>query len=165
MMTRFKVILFVSFLLTFVAGTSLGLLTSWPKSRSPHRSRLWRELNLSEEQRNQMREIWSEVMGSRREKRRTLARERDEDIVALLTDEQRPQYEQIVREYKKKMDELSQERQRRIQEAVERTKQILTPEQARKYEELRKQRREKGRRRRGPGNRRPSNRSAPDSQE
>jgi len=165
MMTRFKVILLVSFLLTFAAGTSLGLLTSWPKTRSSRRSRLWRELNLSEEQRNQMREIWSEVMGSRREKRRTLVQQRDEAIVALLTDEQRPQYEQIVREYKRKMDELSQERQRRIQEAVERTKQILTPEQARKYEDLRKQRRERGRNRRGPGNRRPGNRVAPDSQE
>lgn len=165
MMARSKVILLASFLLTFAAGTSLGLLISWPRSQPSRRSRLWRELNLSEEQRNQMREIWSEVMGSRRENRRALVWERDEAIVALLTDEQRPQYEQIVQEYKRKTDELSQERQRRIQEAVERTKQILTPEQAGKYEELRKQRTERGRNRRDIGNNRAGNRAAPDSQE
>lgn len=166
MITRTKVILLVSFLLTFGAGTALGLLTSWPEDRSSGRSRLWSDLNLTDEQREQMREIWSDVMGRRRGERRALAKERDEAVVALLTEEQLPQYERIMQEYRRKMEELSRERQRRVQEAVERTKRILTPEQAEKYEELRKLRRERGRgRRRRPRGTRPGTRPAPHREE
>ena len=166
MTTKFKVILLLSFLLTFAAGSSLGLMISFPESRPSRQSRLWRGLNLTDKQREQMREIWSGVMSRRRGGRRALVEERDEAIVALLTKKQLPQYEQIVREYERKLEDLSRQRQRRIQEAVERTKQILTPEQARKYEELRKLRRERARGRlRQPGSTQPSKRTAPQGEE
>ena len=156
-MTKTKIILLVSFVLTAAAGAAVGMLVSWPKPRRPHRPGLAEELGLSAEQQQKMRKIWSEVMGlpgrHRGEERRALAQERDEAIVALLTDEQLPGYKEIVREYERKLEELSQERRRRVEEAVERTKQILTPEQAVKYEELLKKRGEKGRGR-GPGLRR-----------
>ena len=162
MITRTKVILLVSFLLTFGAGTSVGLLTSLPEDRSSDKSRPWRGLNLTDKQREQMREIWSSAMGRGRGERRLLAKERDEAVVALLTEEQLPRYEQIVGEYKRKMKDLSRERQRRIQEAVERTKRILTPEQVEKYEELRERRRERARaRRRRPGSTQPGTRPTP----
>jgi len=139
-MTKAKAILLVSFLLTAVAGAAVGVLVSWPKSRHPHRPGLTEQLGLSPEQQEKMRKIWSEVMGPpgrhRVESRRALAQERDEAIVALLTDEQLAKYQQVVREYERKLEELRQEGQRRVQEAIERTKQILSAEQARKYEEL-----------------------------
>ena len=151
MITRTKVVLLVSFLLTFGAGTSVGLLISRPENRPSDKSRSWMGLNLTDEQREQMREIWSSAMGRGRGERRLLAKERDKAVVALLTEEQLPRYEQIVGEYERKMKDLSRERQRRIQEAVERTKRILTPEQVEKYEELRKRRRERARARRRTG--------------
>ena len=64
-MTKTKMILIVSFLVTAAAGIGVGMLVSWPKPRYAHRSRLARELNLSSEQQEQMRKIWSEVGGFR----------------------------------------------------------------------------------------------------
>ena len=161
-MTKTKVIVLVSFLLTAAAGAAVGMLVSWPEARHPHRPRLTEELGLSAEQQEKMRKIWSEAMvpsgRHRGEDRRALAKERDEAIVALLTEEQLLRYKQIVGQYERKLEEQRQEGQRRIQETIERTKQILTPEQARKYEELLNKRTERGRgrgslgrRRHGPG--------------
>ena len=159
-MTKTKMILIVSFLVTAAAGIGVGMLVSWPKPRYARRSRLTRELNLSSEQQEQMRKIWSGVRGFPRgrtgENRRALTQERDTAIIALLSEEQLTQYQQIVQEYERKLEELSQERRSRIQAAVEQTKQILTTEQASKYEELLKKRggRDRGRgrgwRRHGP---------------
>ena len=157
-MTKTKMILIVSFLVTAAAGIGVGMLVSWPNPRYARRSRLARELNLSSEQQEQMRKIWSEVRGFRGgrtgENRRALTQERDKAMIALLSEEQLSRHQQIVQEYERKLEELSQERRRRVQEAVKRTKQILTPEQAGKYEELLKKRggRDRGRgwRRHGP---------------
>ena len=64
-MTKTKVILIVAFLVTTAAGVGVGMLVSWPKPGYSRRSRLARELNLSSEQQEQMRKIWSEVGGFR----------------------------------------------------------------------------------------------------
>ncbi len=78
----------------------------------------------------------------------------------MLTDEQLLRYDQIVQEYERELEELSQARRQRIEEAVERTKEILTPRQVEKYEELRKHMAERmpgrGRRSRGPSTTEPS---------
>ena len=99
-----------------------------------------------------MRKIWSEVMRSDamqqlRQRMSALHRRRAEAFEALLTDEQREKYNQILADHDREMEQIGQERRRLVQEAVERTKQILTEEQAKKYEEMRKT----GRRGRGPG--------------
>ena len=155
-MTKTKMILIVSFLVTAAAGIGVGMLVSWPKPLFDHRSRLARELKLSSKQQEQMRKIWSEVGvfpgGRTGQNRRTLTQERDKAIITLLSEEQLTQYQQIVREYEQKLEELSQERRSRIQAAVEQTKQILTPEQASKYEELLNKMGERDRGR-GPGRR------------
>ena len=90
-MTGNKVILFVSFVLAFAAGTALGVLVCWSADGSSHGPVFWRELDLTKEQREQMREIWSDLrwsgFGPRGQSRRTIAQKRDEAIVAMLTDE------------------------------------------------------------------------------
>jgi len=152
-MTKAKVLLTVAFVVAFAAGAAVGLLMSSPGHRPRGPSWLTAELGLTDQQREQMHEIWSEVMragGSDRwERRRALAQHRDEAVTALLTEAQREQYDSILRDYGAKMDELDQERKQAFEQAVERTKQILTPEQAKKYDELFEERRK-----RGPGDRR-----------
>lgn len=139
-MTKAKTMVCICFVLAFAAGVCVGLLVS--RSASGPRSGSWlsRELDLTREQREQMRQIWSEVMrasGERqRERRDTLQKERDEAISALLTNEQEREYEQLMEQYARKHQELSQERRKRFEETVEKTKQILTESQRKKYEEL-----------------------------
>jgi len=144
-MSRTRLILLGSFVIAFAAGVLTGLVVSRVRERPPRRSRLASQLNLTKEQQEQMRKIWSDVMspyqGRRGEGRAALAQERDEAVVVLLTEDQRAKHEAILQDYARKMEELSQERRKRFDEAVERTKRILTPEQARKYEELLKERR------------------------
>ncbi len=152
-------IVIASFVLAFAAGTTVGLLLGQSAQTPRRRSRLSRELDLTPAQREQMRKIWSEVMGSaggqRRERRETLRKERDEAVQALLTEEQKARYEKVMQEYSRKLAELSEERRKRFQEAGERTKEILTDQQRKKYEELL----ESGRGRRGwPGGRSPHRR-------
>lgn len=145
-MTKTKALLVVSVIVTFAAGTAAGLLVSRTGHGPPGPSWLASELNLTDRQRDEMHGIWSEVMraGGRAqwEKSKAFVQERDEAIAALLTDAQRPQYDAILQECARKMEELAQEGKARFEQAIEETKKILTPEQALKYEELMK---------RGPG--------------
>ena len=147
-MTKTKILLVVVFLVTFAAGAVAGRLYWQSGHRPPGPSFLAAELNLTSEQREQMHNIWTEVMGDggRRQwdQRKVLGQERDAAIAALMTAEQKPQYEKTLQDYTRKLDEQAQERKKAFDQAVERTKQILTPEQAAKYEELLKKMPERG---------------------
>jgi len=153
-MTWTKVILVSAFLLAFAAGTSVGLFATKPPTLPPPPPRdrpesfLARELNLTEEQKEQMKKIWSEVMGpggrGQPDRRSVLAQDRDQAVVALLSEEQRARYEGILKDYADKMEALQQDRKKAFDEARERTKAILTPEQAEKYDQLMKRPPERG---------------------
>jgi Spy/CpxP family protein refolding chaperone len=152
-MTKTKVLLVVAFVATLAAGIVVGLSVSRARHRPHGPSWLAAELDLSDAQRQQMHEIWSETMSnafrSRWEQRRAMAEARDQAILDLLTDEQRARYDAILEAYARKRKEMEQQREEAFKQAVERTKQILTPEQAAKYEELLKKRPKHG-----PGDRR-----------
>jgi Spy/CpxP family protein refolding chaperone len=139
-MTKTKILLVVVFLVTFAAGVVAGRLYWQSGHRPPGPSFLAAELNLTAEQREKMHTIWTESMsdGGRRQwdQRKVLGQERDAAIAALMTAEQKPQYEKILQDYTRKLDEQGQERKKAFDQAVEKTKQILTPEQVAKYEEL-----------------------------
>jgi len=147
-MTKIKAILIVSFLVTLAAGVAAGLAIANLYHRPHGPSWLTTELNLTPEQQDQMHKIWSEVMGSgtpqRGEQREALRQERDKAIVALLSQEQRARYDAILKDYAAKEATLSEQRKQAFEEAVRRTKEILTPEQATKYEELMQKQRERG---------------------
>lgn len=145
-MSRVKMILTIAFVLAMGAGVAVGMLSARiPQTRQP-RSWLGDELNLSPEQREQMRTIWQDVSKSRPrdwERRRALEKERNEAIVGLLTDEQKLKYEEINQQFAQRLQEQSQQREAAMQSAIERTKQILTPDQRVKYEQIMQERREK----------------------
>lgn len=98
------------------------------------------ELNLTPEQHEQLRQIWSETMRRGRSEgedpRRQLRSQRDAAIEQLMTAEQRPQYDTILKRYNDQMTELEQQWRASYQTAVDRTRQLLTPEQRDKYEEI-----------------------------
>jgi Spy/CpxP family protein refolding chaperone len=139
-----KIILAVTFVLVFAAGAVVGMVRQrvviGTHPPGPRGSVLTKERNLTPDQQEQMRRIWSDLgpaSGRDREywdKRRELQRQRDDAILALLTDEQKVKYDAIQKEYGARAAELSKERQAAFQQAVDRTKAILTPEQAAKYE-------------------------------
>lgn len=111
-----------------------------------------RELSLTPEQHEKMREIWSGIrdQSGARDKRRELGRQRDEEIRALLTPEQLARHEEILAKYEKRQDELREAGEALMRQAEQRTREMLTPEQRTKYEEFLKQRRDDPRGR-GPG--------------
>jgi Spy/CpxP family protein refolding chaperone len=154
-MTKTRLLLLVCFVAAFAAGTTAGLVIRKSDEHPRGHSWLMAELKLTDQQRDQMGKIWSEVMeASGRqhwEQRRAFAEERDKAIAAMLTPEQQSKHEQILDDYNRKVSELSQERKRAFEEAVQRTKQILTPDQARQYDELMKKQRDRGFGGPGPG--------------
>ena len=115
-MTKTKLIMLVCFLVAFAAGTAVGFLAGRSAKAPRHRSSLSRELDLTAQQREQMRKVWSELMSSARrdgrEHRQALRTERDEAVQALLTEEQKERYEEVMREYSRKSEELAQERRK-----------------------------------------------------
>ena len=147
-MTKTKIILVVCFLVTFAAGSFVGWSVSRPDHPRGGPSWLTAELNLTPEQRDQMHAIWSEAMGAtmkqRGEQGKALRQERDQAVIALLSDEQKTRYDVIYQDYLRKEGELSDQRKQAFDEAVKRTMLILTPEQAARYEDLMKKQPERG---------------------
>lgn len=153
-MTRTKTVLTLAFILVFAAGAVVGMVPKragvWSHSSDgPHHggSFLTAELGLNADQQKQMKEIWSVMPAMGREagdRRREYQKHRDDELMALLTPEQKTQYEAIQKEYAAHMAEMQQQRQAAFQQAVEKTKAILTPAQAAKYDQFLKRRPEAG---------------------
>lgn len=142
-----RAIIVIGFLCAFAAGFALNLGWSSHPPRDADRgnrpdrgSWLAEQLDLTDEQQEQMKEIWSDTArrGNRQqwEQRRKLREERDQAIAALIDDENRPAYERILAEYEEKTDALHAQWRQSFEQAVERTKALLSDEQRRKYDEI-----------------------------
>lgn len=153
MFTRSRIILLLLFILTFGAGLSAGKLFDRHPA-PPHRGPSWLsgELNLTPEQRKTILDIWNNVNQSRYEewdRRRDLGRQRTEAIRKLVPQESQTLLEQINENYTQQLNELSAQRRQSFEDAMEKTKAVLTDEQRQKYEEILTRR--SSERRRGPG--------------
>ena len=101
------------------------------------------ELNLTADQQAQMRGIWEGVRGRVHgtfDEAQRLQRERDEALVSLLNDEQKAKFQRIAQDYSDRFDKLSQERKSTFDEAVAKTRRLLSDEQRQKYDEILKKR-------------------------
>lgn len=156
-MARFLIV--ICFLLAFAAGLTVGI-------QSPHQAAVqspppperggWlaTELNLTPEQQEQMRKIWSETARrggrERDEHRRRLYRQRDEEIAALIRPEDRAKYEAVLQNHAERLAALDAEWKSAFEASVARTREILTPQQRVKYDEFlqrhRRDREERGER-------------------
>jgi len=98
------------------------------------------ELQLSADQREQMRGIWEGVrdrMHQAFDEANDLQRQRDERLVGILSsDEQRAQFAKISKEFAEKYNQLARERDEAFNAAVEKTKKLLSDEQRTKYEQI-----------------------------
>ncbi len=148
-MRKVHVIISVTFVLALFAGAMVGALSArLPES---HEARSWMtdQLDLSPEQREQMRAIWSELSKNRpreSESRRAVEKQRTDEIVALLSPEQKAKYDAINQSFSQKLQDLSKQREQALADAQEKTRQILSPQQWAKYEQLMQKRRENSRR-------------------
>jgi len=148
-MTKFVVI--IGFLIAFAAGLMVGSIdrkrpeTAAPPTTAattrPHRgSWITAELGLTSEQQKEMEKIWSETAGKGRreieERRREIRKERDEALTALVRAEDKPKYDQILKDYQDKQQALETEMRESFEGAVKRTKELLTPDQRVKYDQL-----------------------------
>jgi len=86
-----------------------------------------------------MRRIWEDV----REKvnqcfteGQQLSRQRDNDIVAMLTDEQKAKFEKISKDYHDRWLRLGDVREQAFNKGVEETNKILDEAQQKKYAEI-----------------------------
>jgi hypothetical protein len=99
-----------------------------------------RELGLTHEQSAQMRAIWSEVAmrggPNQEEIRNKLRQQRDEQMLALVPEPDRAQYEKVQEDFRQNMAKLDQEFRNAYDQAVEKTKKILNPEQLAIYERI-----------------------------
>jgi Spy/CpxP family protein refolding chaperone len=160
-MNRLRWQILIAMLVVFVAGTVIGFVSrveADAPQRDPDRgSWLISELNLTKEQSEQMREIWSGVMSAgkqSREQREAILAEHESNLRALLTPEQQQRYDELRAEMRAKLAQLDEQRRAAFTAAVERSKQILTDEQRARYEQLLRDRPDHGRRGRfgdGPG--------------
>jgi hypothetical protein len=152
-MTKFVVIL--GFILSFAAGLVIGsrrpviaeapanptaatIASTKPTERRTPGSWLSSELGLSPEQRKTLDGIWSAVAkaNDQDERRRNFRRERDEAIAHLVPPERLAAYDEIIDTYTDRVEALERTSRDAYESAVEQTKQILTPEQRTRYEEL-----------------------------
>ena len=139
-MTTTKLIVIVCFCAAFGAGLGTGVAVTRLGAPPRHGSWLEHELNLTPQQREQMHQIWSQVISppgpQQREQRQALQKERDDAVRGLLKEDQKAPYEEVMKKYAEKLAVLEDVRKKAFDEAVERTKQILTESQRKKYEEL-----------------------------
>ena len=153
-MTKARLIVLVCFCTAFAAGVAANM--AWTRFEHTPRRHSWiaSRLDLSPEQAEQMRDIWSGTMRhlreQHREQRRLLRQERDDAIQALMTEEQKLRYQDILLKYSEKVAALDEGRTKAYEDAEERTKQILSEDQRKRYEELLKQRSGRGSHRGGP---------------
>lgn len=139
-MSRTRWLVVLGFMVALAAGAVLGVAQDRARHRAGEGSWLAAQLNLSEEQQEQIRQVWAEAMPragrEHREAREALQRERDTRVREMLTEEQRAEFDAILAEHEEKLKGLSEERSRAVEAAQERTRQLLTEPQRAKYEEL-----------------------------
>lgn len=138
-MSKQIVLSVILFVVALGSGIVIGIYLPHARHGPPmSESILATELQLTQDQRDKMREIWSDA-GLHRDgfdKRRQMQKERDDSVIALLTPEQRKSYDQIQERYSQQTAEMAKEREAIFQKAIERTKAILSDKQRAKYEEL-----------------------------
>ena len=99
------------------------------------------ELKLTPDQHRELDHIWSDVArrGRRRDhegQRQAMRDERDVAVAALIAPDRWGAYERIMTDYAERSAALDREFRADFDQAVERTKQILTPDQRARYDKL-----------------------------
>jgi Spy/CpxP family protein refolding chaperone len=156
--SRSKLTLVTTFTLALGAGLVMGMAAarrgaaarSIPPAQQSGRSKTAVELNLTPQQEEQVKAIWANVtqgpIKTINESRKSLQKERDDEINGLFSSEQKAEYDRIQADYATKASNLGNKRQQQIDAAVEQVKKVLNDTQRQKYEQMLKDRGGHGRR-------------------
>lgn len=130
----------------FTVALGTGIVVGMGMTRSsaaPHegpRSWLVDKLQLSPEQSEQIKAVWSDNVHDSWKRRsdavKQYRKERDDALVALLTTEQKTAYDKILDRYNNEMTDMNREQEAQFQAAADKTKQLLDDHQRQIYEEL-----------------------------
>lgn len=141
---RSSALIAVVFAAALVAGGAAGMLATrylepaqpvTPAGELP----LSEALQLTPDQREQIRQIWESVRSINQNsyaETQMLQHLEDDEILKLLNDEQKKEFVRIHQVYQDKFTAADAKRKRAFDEAVEKTKQLLNPDQRRRYEEI-----------------------------
>lgn len=150
-----KVVVILGFVIAFAAGTVVGMLlrqepviassAGEATGRRPPESWLAERLGLDARQTEQVKQIWSDAMQAARrdgdrDRWHQLRQKRDQAVADLIRPEDKAAYERVLQTYEDETAKLGRERHQAFQAAVAKTREILTPEQRAKYEQLLKDR-------------------------
>lgn len=158
-MNKIKFLLVVAFLVVLAAGAVVGmaidrrLRTQTTVNPQRHHQGPWERINLSPEQREKMRIIWSDVdqlRKSRFEDRHQINQKRDQGIQDLLTPDQRTKYDAIQADYRAQVDAVEKKLQDAVHNAEDLTHAMLSPDQQKIYDDIRSRVGPPGMRRGGP---------------
>jgi len=98
------------------------------------------QLGLTADQQAKMKDIWQNTFRrsgpENHAKRDELRHQQEQSIAALIRPEDKPAYDKILADTKSKMDAMDADGKKAFDEAVSKTKQILTPDQLKKYEQI-----------------------------
>lgn len=168
-MNRFRVWIVTSLILAAGAGLAGGMAIEHFRDGNrrggrPHEPGILRELNLTDAQKAKILPIWEEVLrsGRRPPSPELLDQAREElesKLDALLTEDQRKQYRQYQADYDVKLQSMRKSLDEVFGPAEQQTRELLTPEQQKKFDEIRERMRKAppqrdfggGRGRGGPG--------------
>ncbi|HEX3357134.1 MAG TPA: Spy/CpxP family protein refolding chaperone [Tepidisphaeraceae bacterium] len=141
-----KFIVTLGFLIAFSAGLVVGMEkhsiapAATPTTHPSSQHGMMADLNLTSQQRDQMKQIWSDVAkrgrGDQSDRRAEFRKERDEAVVALFSSADKLKYDAIQKAYQDKLAAIDAENKAAFQKAVDETMAILTPEQRTKYQEM-----------------------------
>ena len=152
-MNRVRLLFILGFLVSMSAGVVVGVVVGRaPKTLSspvatsqPHGLEV--DLKLDHHQAERVHEIWSsvgaalrQIDSNRGDKRRSMGRERDEAIAELIPADRKSDYDRIQQEYAAKIAEVTKDRDKIIQDAEQRMKELLTDTQWTRYQEIKKER-------------------------
>jgi Spy/CpxP family protein refolding chaperone len=138
---RTKVVVLGVFALAILGGAAAGMLAGRYMMRAPAiapgTASLSEQLQLTSDQRQAIQKIWltmQEESDASYRQAEALNQQRENDLMKLLTDDQRKEYEKIHGDYNDHYTQLDADRKLAFNRAVEETKQLLTPSQRQRYE-------------------------------
>jgi Spy/CpxP family protein refolding chaperone len=155
-MNRVRLLFIFGFVLSLCAGVVVGMVVRTAPPVLP-RGGFGPDLGLSPAQEEQMRAIWAPVRESDRgrgDRRKAISKERDEAVSQLIPTEHRADYEKVLAEHTAKLAEMSREHEKLVQEAELKMKAMLTEQQWKQFEAMKRERSERR------GGHQPSSRSS-----
>jgi len=149
-MTKSKSITVAAFFLAILAGIPLGWVFN-PFDEKANAGQMefggiHDELGLSEEQKKTMKEIWAKTAADMKSfDRMAIAREKDERVLSMLTDDQKSEYDEIMVWFRGERNKMDEARKARHEESIKQTLALLNEDQQIKFRELIENQKKNGR--------------------